>query len=215
MSASEKMLIFEKCLHFRPLKIQDENIRLHFGSGQTRLEGYINIDSVVSHATDLVMDIMDLDLPANTVDEIYSSHMVEHLSSSEFNIALNNWLKVLKPGGLLTLRCPNFMYAVSCFSNTPEPECWKYVNMIFGPTSQGPSPYNLHKNGFSARRLRSILEDHGFIVLKCEEVSNRSNSVMNQDLFCVAQKPGEPKDPMREAPNNTSPTERADTTVKE
>lgn len=189
MSVSKFMLKFEKRFDLRAKRIPDKEIRLHLGCGQIRLDGYINIDGAVSTATDTVMNVLDLDLASNAVDEIFSSHMIEHLTHQEFETAIDNWYKILKPGGILTLRCPNFIIAIKHFAENPEPERWKYINMIFGPTTQGSSSYNLHKNGFSVQRLSSVLAEHGFTVLKCQEVSNRSDTIEKLDLFCVAQKP--------------------------
>lgn len=172
-------------------------VRLHLGCGRKRIDGYINIDGVMTEAADRVMNILDLDFPPNTVDEIYSSHMIEHLSPQELEIALSNWFAILKPGGILTIRCPNFEYTLRLFLDTPEPERWDKTtlptgvvvtpfNMIFG-SMEGPFQY--HKNAFTSAHLRSILEEHGFDVVKCHPCPNRGNTIENHDLFCVAQKP--------------------------
>lgn len=172
---------------------KSEGVRLYLGCGVKRIDGFINIDGVMTDAADRVMNVLDLDFPANTVDEIYSSHMIEHLTSEQFDVALQNWYTILKPGGLMTLRCPNFNFVLDhYFLGKSEPDRWKHIPNIFGPTSHGPSLYNQHKNAFSVWRLRDILEKHGFDIIECHTCTGRNNKLDNSDVFCVARKP-EPK----------------------
>jgi predicted SAM-dependent methyltransferase len=167
-----------------------KGVRLHLGCGEKRIDGFINIDGTMTGMADRVMNVLDLDFPANTVDEIYSSHMIEHLTPEQFDVALDNWYTILRPGGLLTLRCPNFNFVLDhFFLDKPEPDRWEHIPNIFGPTSHGPSPYNQHRNAFSVRRLQDILKAHGFEVIKCHACPNRENTLDGADVFCVARKP--------------------------
>ena len=86
-------------------------MRLHIGCGRKHLRGWINIDRYVwgyPGAADAVMQARILAFPDNSIDRIFSSHMVEHMLPWEFKDALRTWHRVLKPGGKLSLRCPNF-----------------------------------------------------------------------------------------------------------
>lgn len=188
MSVSTQILKLEKHFEFRTKRIPGKVIRLHLGCGQTRLADYINIDGMLSPATDIVMDVKDLDYDSNTVDKIFSSHLIEHLTHSEFETAIDSWYRMLKPGGLLEIRCPNFIAIINQFMESSEPERWEYINMIFGPTAQGNSNYNLHKNGFSVQRLSSVLVKRGFTILTCKEIPTRSDTAENLDLLCIAKK---------------------------
>lgn len=79
-SAATEMLKIERCLEFRTRKIPDNDISLYLGCGQIRVDGYVNIDGAMSTATDAVMNVLDIDFASNTVDKIFSSHMIEHLT---------------------------------------------------------------------------------------------------------------------------------------
>lgn len=166
----------------------DEAIRLHLGCGPKRLPGYINVDATATPATDVVMDILALDLPSNCVAEIYSSHMIEHLDWPDIDRALREWYRVLEPGGVMTIRCPNFIYVLEEFLRADYETRWRsHIRRIFGIVERGP--WMAHRYGFSARRLQDVLHMHGFTVLRCEPVPNRGGDIPDHDLFCLARKP--------------------------
>jgi len=63
-------------------------IKLHLGCGDLRLEDFINID-IQSKTADINLDIYDLSkFNDNTVDEIYISHVLEHIKR-------NNMLNII------------------------------------------------------------------------------------------------------------------------
>jgi hypothetical protein len=49
-----------------------------------------------------------LDYPEDSVDEIRASHVLEHFSHREVGDVLNDWHRVLKPGGRLRVAVPDF-----------------------------------------------------------------------------------------------------------
>ncbi len=163
-------------------------VRLYLGSGYKRIEGFISVDLFPSRGTDLVMNVLDLTLDSGSVDEIYSSHMIEHLTKEEFDQALSEWFRVLKPGGRITLRCPNLLWQLERFLSAGYNEKWgHYITTIFGITERGPG--HQHKNGFSPRRLDELLSNKGFQVEECRAATTRGNQNPDADIFCVAYKP--------------------------
>jgi predicted SAM-dependent methyltransferase len=75
-------------------------MRINLGAGAAKLDGYLNCD--VEH------DIRKLDFPDNSADEIRASHVLEHVSHRETGIVLAEFLRILKPGGLLKIAVPDF-----------------------------------------------------------------------------------------------------------
>lgn len=51
----------------------------------------------------------------NSCNGIYCSHVLEHLSLSDFRTAINNTYKLLKPGGIFRLVMPNFNNLVTSY----------------------------------------------------------------------------------------------------
>ena len=90
------------------MTLTDEALRLHLGCGRERLDGWLNIDTASSDATDL---ICDLDGPGlleefgpDCVDESVAIHVLEHLHRPlEFMQAL--WT-ITKPGGIARFETP-------------------------------------------------------------------------------------------------------------
>ena len=66
------------------------------------------INIVPGEDVDLVCDAMDLPFEDNSVDYIVSSHAIEHMLDVEK--AFNEWVRVLKPGGLMAHKMPDVKY---------------------------------------------------------------------------------------------------------
>lgn len=77
-------------------------VRLNLGAGDVPLEGYDNWDIKQGRA------VYPLDLLDNSVDEIRASHVLEHFARAEAGLVLREWVRVLKPGGLLKIAVPDF-----------------------------------------------------------------------------------------------------------
>jgi SAM-dependent methyltransferase len=79
-------------------------IRLHIGSGQTRIEGFVNIDQLPG--TDLCMDLNTTRLPFKdgSVDCVFGYHALEHFDNYLF--VLGEIWRVLRHGGRLLIEVP-------------------------------------------------------------------------------------------------------------
>jgi hypothetical protein len=55
--------------------------KLHLACGQTKRDGWINIDIVRTQATDMELDLLKFPWPFEneSCDELYSSHFIEHI----------------------------------------------------------------------------------------------------------------------------------------
>lgn len=81
-------------------------LKLNVGAGYTKIDGFVNIDSVQTGIIDYVMDIEKEPLPFedNSVDEILAHEVLEHLSDLIF--PMNEMHRVLKPEGILWGKVP-------------------------------------------------------------------------------------------------------------
>lgn len=77
-------------------------VRLNLGAGDSPIPGYDN-------SWDLKQGkkAFPLELPDNSVDEIRASHIFEHIGHHFSEKVLTQWVRVLKPGGLLKLAVPD------------------------------------------------------------------------------------------------------------
>lgn len=81
---------------------ENSKVRLNIGAGESNLPGFIPIDAKFGH------DATKLDYPDNSVDEVYASHVLEHIHHKFTLAAISEWVRVLKPGGRLRIAVPNF-----------------------------------------------------------------------------------------------------------
>ncbi len=77
-------------------------MKLNLGSGESPLEEYENLDIKNGQC------IYPLNGPENVIDEIRASHVLEHFSHTEIGDVLQDWVRVLKPGGTLKIAVPDF-----------------------------------------------------------------------------------------------------------
>ena len=83
-------------------------MKLHLGCGAIILPDYTNIDIQFSDDIDCVGDIQNLPYKHNSIDEIYSSHVIEHFSKNQIDKVLYHWYDLLNPGGVLRVATPDF-----------------------------------------------------------------------------------------------------------
>jgi SAM-dependent methyltransferase len=82
--------------------------KLNLGAGESRKEGFINVDWQPSTHPDVVHDLNAFPYPFEdgTFDEIEAFHVIEHLDRP-FDV-MRELHRILKPGGLLHVKVPHF-----------------------------------------------------------------------------------------------------------
>ena len=134
-------------------------VRLNIGCGDDIRPGYLNIDRFAQGAG-IRMDASRLAFADRSVDEIFSSHMLEHLSKYEVPELLGEWNRVLKPGGKVEIIVPDLPWCMRQWLRLPDSARWDWaLDTIYGLQD---SPGEFHKTGFSAERLHHLLKEAGF-----------------------------------------------------
>eukprot|EP01042_Synura_sphagnicola_P000695 gene695-773_t len=111
-----------------------------------------------------VTDLKPIVSRNHTVDFLYASHVLEHLSQShacEVCQALREWRRVLKHDGTLYVAVPDLQAIATIFTNpntTPEVKR-KMVSILYGG-QRDENDY--HKTGFFFESLVQLLEEVGF-----------------------------------------------------
>lgn len=83
-------------------------LKLNLGSGKRKLIGYVNIDFDPSQAPDKLWDL-EKGLPwlaDNSVEIIYSSHLLEHVHPEKYHFLLEEMYRVSRDGARWTLHLP-------------------------------------------------------------------------------------------------------------
>ena len=132
-----------------------QSLKLHLGCGNIRMNGYINIDLNYTPATDYVTDARKLPCRDNSVEAIETYHVIEHIPFPEIPSAVQEWYRVLIPGGQLVIECPNFDEALAEYLDGNEERLYS----IYG---RQRFKGDTHYWGYNARRLKNLLMASGF-----------------------------------------------------
>lgn len=165
-------------------------VKLNIGCGGVRLPGYIGIDSNPKSGADIIRPAHNLPYLDGEVDEIRSSHMLEHVE--HLSATLFEWFRVLKPGGLLWIRVPNFeVYVREWLDGSDAYRRELGLINLYGHPDKGPGMYT--RTGFTCERFRFLLPRFGFVRVRAWIGETRVRSWPdwreNGDLFCECFKP--------------------------
>ena len=137
-----------------------------------RIDPYINDPQIVKAFAD------KLPYGDNSVDEIFSSHLLEHLSKFEVVPALKEWHRVLKPEGKLTVRVPDLAWCCQWWLDH-QTTGWD-MDVLFGNQSREGE---FHKTGFNREIMVDYLRESGFSVRVYNELQTHSQKTL--EFICV------------------------------
>lgn len=138
-------------------------MKLHFGCGTNKLNGWINIDSVAALKPDLVHDITQ-PLPYGdlTVDEILAEDLLEHFDKYMRFVVFGEWARILKLSGKMTVQVPNFKKILFRYFKFGYDN---FVDFIFGENMLRSEVYighfGNHKWGYSESTLKNFVQQFG------------------------------------------------------
>lgn len=139
-----------------------KDIKLNLGSGNTKIDGYLNIDIRDIPEVDVIHDL-DKALPYKEceVSNIYASHILEHFWWMDTIRILKDWYRVIKKGGSLVIWTVDFdrvVYRLMTASN--------YKNMMIDTNwrlfSKNEPDGNAHHAVFTRMFLSDLLKEVGF-----------------------------------------------------
>ncbi len=82
-------------------------MQINIGSGNTKLDGYKNLDILPLENVDIVCDLNNgIPLEDNSVEKVYSSHFLEHAKDLVF--IMEEIYRVSKNGSIIEIICPYF-----------------------------------------------------------------------------------------------------------
>lgn len=145
-------------------------VKLNLGCGTEEiLPGYINVDIRKLEGVDVVDDIVHLShFISCYADEIRASHCIEHLSHENVLLAVKNWFRVLKVGGILQVYCPNARLIAEDYVNNII-EIRGFSRLLFGNQTYDE---NLHRLAFDYGRLCTIMKGAGFEIIGSDKRPN-------------------------------------------
>ncbi len=151
-------------------------LRLHLGCGQSRFDGYVNIDYPPSEHTtfrqlgaDIHADITQLHFPDGSVDEIRLHHVFEHFNRVTALALLICWQRWLKVGGALCIETPDLIgSARTLLSDAAWKTKMAVVRHLAGDQA---ARWAYHVDHWFAERFERTLGRLGFGAIQKEEKS--------------------------------------------
>lgn len=168
-------------------------MKLEFGSGRGDLPGYKHIDIIKYDAVDRKLDVSKkLPYKDNSVDEIVARHLIEHIDYWKYPGVFEEWYRVIKPGGKLSLVTPDFEWMAKSYVNNQSKEAILWYNtkrnfnlnfMIFGGHGdKGDDRLAFrHKSMFDFEYLKLLLE-----MAKFKNVTRVGNLEEPYNIYCEA-----------------------------
>lgn len=133
-------------------------MKLHLGCGDKIIKGFINVDFRKNEGVDVVADLSNLvEFDNESVELIYSSHVLEHFGRLEYKLILKKWYDLLKIGGTLRLAVPDFEKVVEHYNENKDLE--KLRGLLWGGQNYEK---NFHFCGWDFMTIKKDLEDIGF-----------------------------------------------------
>lgn len=138
--------------------LERKEIKLHIGCGEKYIPGFLHIDVRKFPHIDYVTSADKLDMfKNNSVDLIYACCLLEHFKRNQTERVLEEWYRVLKPGGILRLSVPDFEKLVEVYLK------YKDLKLILGPLiGRQDYPQNTHYIIFDFATLSEVLKRVGF-----------------------------------------------------
>ena len=140
---------------------------LHLGCGPKYLSGFVNIDGNLFNQIDVWLDVRNgLPFPANSVDSIYSTHMLEHFYPDELKRLLQECVRVLKTGGGIRLVVPSLENAIAAY--TQQRSEWfsdsfpRHFDSLGGRFSNFVFCDGQHRTAFDFSYFDEVLRHAGF-----------------------------------------------------
>jgi hypothetical protein len=150
---------------------RSQRLRLNLGCGHIPLAGYLNVDRRALPGVDIVAEVDDLPFGPAEVDEILSSHLLEHFPQEQLNRELLPYLiGLLRPGGEFRAVVPDAQAMIQNYANGSYP---------FGSLREvtfGAQDYDgdFHYNMFTPQSLADALQASGLRNVKLIEAGRRN-----------------------------------------
>jgi SAM-dependent methyltransferase len=154
-----------------------KTVRINLGCGDKLLPGYINVDAASSRQgikPDVLCDIRRLNVfKSNCADIILAVHVIEHFYAWEAIPLLQEWKRVMKPGGKIVLECPNLLSACQMILANPKQASDPGTEGRFGMwplygDPQWQDPLMCHRWAYTPKSLQLVCQRAGFVEVQQE-----------------------------------------------
>lgn len=152
-------------------------IKLNIGAGSTVIDGFTPIDRKLGS------EAYPLPYPDGSIDEIRASHILEHFTFGEAQQAMEEWSRVLKPGGRIRISVPDVDKVLKDKSEK------RLFYLMGGQMHEN----DIHKSAYDVDRLASLMRQNGFSNLQEWASNNTDSAALPISLNIEGFKKGKPE----------------------
>ncbi|MDY0321741.1 MAG: methyltransferase domain-containing protein [Arcobacteraceae bacterium] len=162
---------------------------VYIGCGNDIQDGFIHVNIRKLDHVDIVCDAWSVSKHLQDINHIYSRHMLEHLTNFEADRALRDWYKALAVGGTIRIIVPNMDFHCKqwleaewneeTLRNKHSDAQHSFAGFWGWQAECDPwsDDYNttywdVHKSGYSEKRIKLLLKRIGFVNIKTEIKNN-------------------------------------------
>jgi predicted SAM-dependent methyltransferase len=153
-------------------KCKPSTVKLHLGCGGMRWQDFINVDlhphvssiqdsSRSGCAADVFADIRALGLADNSIDEIFTSHTIDHFTRWVAIDMFKDWHRMLKTGGTMIIEVADFVRCILWLLHPNHEKRIAAKNQFYG-NQWDKIEFETHRYLWSSRELIEVLHDIGF-----------------------------------------------------
>ena len=153
-------------------------MKLHIGGKEIK-EGWKILNIQKNEGVDFVGSITDLSqFEDESIDEIYASHVVEHVDQKNIKETLKGIYRVLKNNGKFYVSVPDLDILCKIFIEKTAPQRVKFhvMRMMFGGQTD---EFDYHYFGWNYEFLNSYLIEAGFVKNERVKTFNIFNDTSN------------------------------------
>jgi predicted SAM-dependent methyltransferase/GT2 family glycosyltransferase len=154
------------------LQILHSPIRLDIGCGNVKREGWIGVDAF-NEGADIMANMWELPYGDGEVDEIYTSHALEHVGKFEVVPTLKEWARVIRAGGVITIRVPDLVWCCKNWLRNQD-DGWNLA-VLFGHQCE---PGEFHKTGFTRPLMEKYLAEAGLRLVSFQTIESHGQPTM-------------------------------------
>ena len=155
-------------------------IKLHLGCGRNLLDGWINTDfnTAKFRGSDFLDVTEKFPYDDNSVDYVFSEHMIEHISYQDGKFMIEESFRVLKSGGKIRISTPDLKFLINLYTEDKTDLQKRYIDYSVNHASYnvsiGTDTFIInnfvrdwdHTFIYDEKTLKSLFESVGFSDVK-------------------------------------------------
>jgi predicted SAM-dependent methyltransferase len=152
-----------------------EGLRLSLGCGRHTVAGWFCIDAEqnpnADRPLDMISDVKSIALPDVCATEIVAIHLFEHLYRWECDDVIEEWKRLLRPSGRLSMEMPDLLKlcrnVLNGRNDGRHPDQLGMWGLYGDPREM--NPLMVHRWSWTFATIKPFLESHGFTDCKESE----------------------------------------------